>query len=348
MIKRESGLLGIAALSLALGVLNGCDECESTVECATGQICVDGMCEAMDPWSPDGSPTGDVDADADTDVDADGDTDADTDSDTDADSDGDTDSDTDGDTDNDPTITWIEIQSGVLVMGDALYSFTQPIHNVLIDTFEMTRSEITVSQYAACVTDGDCAEPQYPDGVSENSINWNVPGRGKFPVNGVVWSHADAFCQWAGGTLPSESQWEYAARSEGLTKTFPWGEQAPTCNLAIFNDGTGAGCGEFNTNPVCSAPMGNTAQGLCDMAGSVFEWLADYWWDDYVNHPLDGSAQEEPPSAGAINRVIRGGGFHNMEADAYMMRTTYRMSFPQDGWDHDNKGEVDLGFRCVR
>ncbi len=121
------------------------------------------------------------------------------------------------------------------------------------------------------------------------------------PVVCVDWTQATAYAKWVGGRLPTEAEWEYAARSGGRDQEYPWGNQKATCNHAIMADG-GDGCGRDSTWPVCSKPAGNTAQGLCDMSGNVWEWVSD-WYGNYASGAL---TNPTGPSSGSY-RVFRGG-----------------------------------------
>jgi formylglycine-generating enzyme required for sulfatase activity len=122
----------------------------------------------------------------------------------------------------------------------------------------------------------------------------------------VSWDDAQAFVAYLGGgaRLPTEAEWEYAARSGGLDQTYPWGDELATCDRAVMNDG-GAGCDEGHTWAVCSKPAGNSAQGVCDMAGNVFEWVQDDYHGSYNGAPGDGSAWVDEPRGSF--RVFRGG-----------------------------------------
>ena len=146
---------------------------------------------------------------------------------------------------------------------------------------------------------------------------------------------AQAFAGWAGGRLPSESEWEYAARSGGKAQTYPWGDEEATCSLAVMEDG-GKGCGEERTWPVCSKPAGNSRQGVCDLAGNVWEWVQDGYHDTYSGAPEDGTAWDED---GAAYRVIRGGSWYST---ASVLRASNRNGYvPSDR-------NSNLGFRLAR
>lgn len=181
-----------------------------------------------------------------------------------------------------------------------------------------------------CFNQGSCFEPDLFGGCY-----WNMDGFDSFPMSCVGWYKASAFCQWIGGSLPSEAQWEYAARSEGKDITYPWGDEAPSCDYAVFNEG-GAGCGTGMAFEVCSKPAGNTDQGLCDMAGNLLEWVQDTHHSTYEGAPTDGSAWE-----GGTTRRTRGSSFKSNPGE---IRSTGRGPyFPQDSYTN-----TFLGFRCVR
>ncbi len=228
-------------------------------------------------------------------------------------------------------LTWIELPGGVFQMGDDANEGERPAHTVALPGFALTRSEVTVAQYRRCVQAGACAEPR---GQGEAS-NYGQPDRDDHPVNYVSWVAADRFCRWAGARLPSESEWEYAARGAGLQHPHPWGEEEPDCERAVVM-GEDLGCGLGGTVPVCSKPAGHSEQGLCDMAGNVWEWVQDYHRTDYRQAPLDGGAQEQ---AGSGFKVLRGGALDTRPED---LGNSKRRARPPV------HAKRRTGFRCAR
>ncbi|MCX5792218.1 MAG: formylglycine-generating enzyme family protein [Elusimicrobia bacterium] len=225
-------------------------------------------------------------------------------------------------------LEWIPIKGGILTMGtdtgEAGFADARPIHEVAIRTFELSKTVVTVEQYAECWVKGACTEPATGD-----YCNWGKDSRQLHPVNCVTWNQANQYAKFKGGRLPSESEWEYAATSGGKNQKYPWGNAAPTCEKAVMADIGGYGCGAGSTLPVlskdgkkCAREAGQTKQGLCDMTGNVWQWVQDKYQDSYKGVPADGGAFE---SAG-YNRVLRGGSFFDDAAG--MLRTDFRFSRP--------------------
>jgi len=236
---------------------------------------------------------------------------------------------------------WIPLESGYFEMGDDVnVGNASPVHEVHVSAFKMKRTEVTVSEYGECVDAGVCTVPVGAQGT----CNWeNRSAWGDHPVNCIQWDQAVTFCNWydGGSRLPSEAEWEYAARSAGkiITQTYPWGKASPSCLYAIMTDEFGIdGCGTRRTWPVCSKPEGNTGQGICDMAGNVSEWVQDHSHVDYNgNPPLDGSAWEE---VGGTYRVLRGAAYNGNQSHffAVAFRGNSDPSMIQDS----------IGFRCAK
>ncbi len=218
----------------------------------------------------------------------------------------------------------VALPGGTFAMGSADHEADErPVHDVQVGDFSIALAEVTVAQYAACIAAGACTLPG-------DSVGCNRTPRdhADHPVNGVSWEQARAYAAWLGARLPTEAEWEYAARSGGLARTYPWGEAEPDCGRAAMS-GCGAG-----TQPVCTHPLGRTAQGVCDMAGNVWEWVEDASCD-YAETPRDGSAAE----CGAEYRVLRGGHFDRGAVD---LRVTNR------GRGRPAEQTTSRGFRVAR
>jgi len=253
---------------------------------------------------------------------------------TDSDTGSGTDTQTDSETEEEtmPDIDWVEIPPGEFKMGSEQgETDEQPVHEVYISSFEMMRAEVTVAQYEACFEQNVCTEPD-----TGTYGNWGYPGHESYPLNYVDWHQAASFCDWIGGRLPSEAEWEYAARSAGQDIEYPWGDETATCDYAVMLGEQGCGCGEGWSFEACSIPAGKTGQGLCDMSGNLQEWVQDRYHLDYTGAPADGSAWEE----GAMDaRCLRGGGFFS---EAGPLRAASRQTHPP------SFRMSDTGFRCAK
>ena len=190
-------------------------------------------------------------------------------------------------------MAWVAIPGGTFMMGSGAGD-EGPRHQVRVQAFLMAQTLVTNKQYQACVDAGAC------EAVDNNCGKLSEDNH---PVTGVDWNNAKAFSEWVGGRLPSEAEWEYAARSAGKDYKYPWGNADAACARAVINEG-GHGCGRDATWPVCSQAAGNTDQGLCDMASNVWEWVQDWYHDSYDGAPANGSAWESPNGS---SRVLRGG-----------------------------------------
>ena len=155
------------------------------------------------------------------------------------------------------------------------------------------------------------------------------------PVNYINWFDAYAFATWVGATLPSEAQWEFAARSRGIDQTYPWGVTPPNCSLANHT-----GCHGVGTTAGGSHPDGNSTQGISDLGGNVSEWVLDNYHDNYNGAPADGSAwcTRSPCLLGDDFRVVRGGGWNSGPGS---LRNTNRGFLGPYAVTHS------LGFRLV-
>jgi len=164
------------------------------------------------------------------------------------------------------------------------------------------------------------------------------------PVACVVWEQARAFAGWVGGgaRLCTEAEWEYAARSGGR-RSFPWGEEAPTCERAVVDEVSldAWGCGRSGPWPACSKSAGHSEQGVCDLSGNVWEWVEDWYHGSYDGAPSDGSARSDPGPEAEDLRVIRGGGWASGHVPGEL-RAADRM------WAKPARGLDETGFRLCR
>ncbi len=201
-----------------------------------------------------------------------------------------------------------------------------PYHEVTLAGYYIDKTEVTVDAYGECVTAGSCTAPS-----TGGSCNWGVGGRGGHPVNCVNWTQAGAYCTWAGKRLPTEAEWEKAARGTDGRK-YPWGNETATCEYAVMS-----GCPDDILDVCSKSPSGDSPYGLCDMSGNVWEWVFDWYKSDYyTNSP---ASNPTGPVSGS-NRVARGGSFGS--PDNGNLRASNRVyhspSIVSDG----------LGFRCAR
>jgi formylglycine-generating enzyme required for sulfatase activity len=216
----------------------------------------------------------------------------------------------------------VEVPAGSYVQGTRRGEPDErPPHRVRLAAFRIDRREVTQAEYAACVKAGFCTAPRrYPGCVGD-----------RLPVVGVSWHDAVAYCRWRGERLPSEAEWERAARGTDRRR-FPWGD-ALECKRANFGNFIGAGpCAAENPGhvlPVGSRPEGASPVGALDMAGNVWEWTADR----YLRYA------DAKPAGPPDHRVVRGGSCCSYFA---LPTTTNRLSFPASYRDRD------IGFRCAR
>jgi formylglycine-generating enzyme required for sulfatase activity len=216
------------------------------------------------------------------------------------------------------------------------HSVERPVHTVYLDAFYMDIYEVTNALYEKCVQAGACTLPGDSKSYTRSSYYGNAQ-YDDYPVIWVDWEQAGVYCAWRGARLPSEAEWEKAARGGLDGKLYPWGDESPDCKKGAKNgaklDDDG-GCNETDTEPVGSySPNG---YGLYDMAGNVWEWAADWYGGNYYAS----SPSEDPAGpASGDDRVVRGGSWNNRSNG---VRSAFRYNAAPDL----KSGSV--GFRCSR
>jgi formylglycine-generating enzyme required for sulfatase activity len=230
-----------------------------------------------------------------------------------------------------PENEWIRIKGGTFWMGaqktdekkpnfdpDA-YDDEAPVRQVAVQPFEIAKFPVTVREYEAFVSAGG----HKPD-------DWNkqlrFPNR---PVVNVSWHDAEAYTKWKECRLPTEAEWEYAARNGAAGTKYPWGDAPPTAALANYGEG-----GPGHATPVGLYPEGATVAGVQDLAGNVYEWVAD-WFGSFEGTNV---ANPVGPASGT-RKVVRGGAWYSFP---WYLRSAYRYGY--EPLSRSNS----IGFRCVR
>jgi formylglycine-generating enzyme required for sulfatase activity len=215
----------------------------------------------------------------------------------------------------------------------------KPEHEVVLDPFWIDQTEVTHAEYDLCVQAGVCNPPNE---VDSNGFSYAFAAAIQdAPVVNVSWDDAAAYCAWAGKRLPTEAEWEKAARGTDA-RLYPWGNDADAfhkawyCDICIYDEHYPDVQDDFS-RPVSvgSFPEGVSPFGAFDMAGNVWEWVSDWYASDaYSQHsPVNSGG----PESGNL-RGVRGGSW---TTDSIYLRTTYRAArSPLSSW-------IDVGFRCA-
>jgi formylglycine-generating enzyme required for sulfatase activity len=249
-------------------------------------------------------------------------------------------------------MTMVYVPAGTFLMGSAdddpvAQSNEKPQHQVTLDAFWIDQTEVTKAQFRKFIQEtnykttaekeGKGWVPEAPNGnwKAVSGANWQYPtgpdslAEDTHPVVQVSREDASAYCAWAESRLPTEAEWEKAARgTDG--RTYPWGGEPPNGSLLNFAKNVGG------TTPVSSYPKGVSPYGVYDMAGNVWEWVQDWYGEDYyANSPTENPTG---PTSGT-SRVMRGGSWYDVEGN---VRTARRVNIDPGAW------VSHVGFRCAR
>jgi formylglycine-generating enzyme required for sulfatase activity len=229
---------------------------------------------------------------------------------------------TDTDAGGAPTVPIIggSFQVGCSPTDMACNSDEQPYHSVTVSDFAIDETEVTQGAWDLCIRAGVCVAPPCSSWQPSTKANW--------PVACVNWAEATSYCNWLGKRLPTEAEWEIAARGSA-SSIYPWGIEDPDCSRANFSS-----CGFNSTQPVRSFVAGMSFFKAYDMAGNVGEWVSN-WYGAYEVPP---PPNPTGPPTGSL-KVVRGGDY---QSEAPMLRASHRI--PMD----PNTRVDDIGFRCAK
>jgi len=217
-----------------------------------------------------------------------------------------------------------------------------PAHEVSLGAFWMDQLEVTNAMYALCVSSGACELPQSLKSQRRPEY-FNSPEFKDYPVVYVTWGQAKAYCEWAGRRLPSEAEWERAARGDDL-RTFPWGEDKADGRFANFNMLV------TDTSRVGTYPAGASPFGVFDMAGNVAEWVNDFYKFNYYgeSEPVNPTG---PPTSSSFRRVVRGGSLGDAEINIRVAKRSSVLGSNLNAIPGSSAylGEFSprIGFRCA-
>lgn len=216
------------------------------------------------------------------------------------------------------------IPAGTFWMGcnspEHCYPDEEPYRQFTHSTYEIDKYEVTRARFSECVSAGACSAPDL-----------DLTAKRNHPVLGVSWPQADGYCRWRGKHLPTDAQWERAARgTDGAA--YPWGNALPDCGRCNFDNCVG------DTAPVGSYPAGASAEGVMDLSGNVWEWTSDSYSETFL---ADAATHDPVGPATGLGYTYRGGHFRSS-----LERMDVWLRYYPDGTDADNRRPK--GFRCAR
>ncbi|MCI0554980.1 MAG: formylglycine-generating enzyme family protein, partial [Anaerolineae bacterium] len=224
-------------------------------------------------------------------------------------------------------MTLLYVPAGDFTMGSNDGSLEeQPVHIVDLDAFWIDQTEVTNAMYARCVVDGVCEEPADKKSWTRFSY-YDDPEFDNYPVISVDWTMAKTYCEWVDRRLPTEAEWEKAARGENANM-YPWGNEFPNNGLLNYNSVIG------DTTEVGKYPDGASVYGALDMAGNVWEWVSSL----KQPYPYDAADGRENLDASDAARVLRGGTWR--DGDGYARSASRVGASPTSTFNY-------AGFRCA-
>jgi len=213
---------------------------------------------------------------------------------------------------------------------ETCYTSELPLHPVTLNAYYIGKYEVTNVGYQACVDAGGCTAPGNVNSAKRDAY-YGAAAYANYPVVYVTWHQVNVFCTWAGKRLPTEAEWEKAARGSNDTRKYPWGNTTPSSTLLNYN---WSGIGD--TTPAGAYPAGASPYGVMDMAGNVWEWVNDWYGSSYYR--MSPTNNPTGPATGT-NRVLRSGSW---DFSINFARTVYRGNIAP------THASFDTGFRCVR
>jgi len=217
-----------------------------------------------------------------------------------------------------------------------------PAHTVSLDAFWIDQLEVTNAMYMLCVQAGACPPPE--DWASDKRPSYFSNEEFKdYPVVHVTWEQASTYCAWAERRLPTEAEWERAARGDDF-RNYPWGDEPPSDMYANFNRFVG------DTSRVGTYAAGASPFGAFDMAGNVWEWVTDLYGTEYYK-TSPGHSPTGPETSSTNLRVIRGGSFQDEWVNLRVSKRGAALGpnpdalFDAPGRDGEHSSKI--GFRCV-
>jgi formylglycine-generating enzyme required for sulfatase activity len=250
------------------------------------------------------------------------------------------------------------VPAGNFTMGSTVYSNEQPVHTVYLNGFYIDKYEVTNAQFKSFIDAGGYTTQAYWSAAgwaARTSGGWTLPyywtagtyhsgtAWPNFPVNGISWYEAEAYANFAGKRLPTEAEWEKAARGTDQ-RTYPWGEGVDGSRANYWGSGdpydnsstpVGFYDGRLHPSPLFQTTNSPSFYGAYDMAGNVWEWVAD-WYGAYPSGPV---SNPTGPLTGSY-RVLRGG--------AWLTNTGNLRSAYRGHYNPTNRGNGNIGFRCAR